>query len=101
LSTRGIHGVITNGTVEAGDCLVIGPQVPRLHHGDGLPVVMLIEDPRGLPIVFHDRSMRCLLAYPSHWPAPGKYQGVDRWIYATHERLPWHALVPFFDWEQA
>ena len=80
------------------NCIIIGKDVPRVHHSDGVPVYMIVEHPEGLPVAvnIHTKSpvIKNLLAYPSHWAAPG-CQG-DQFIYAFRE-MPWNALIPVFD----
>ena len=96
MSTAGIYGSIIDDRGEQTPCLLIGPNVPRIHYGDGLPVYMVIENDLGIPIQCKDKRLRNLLAYPSSMPAPGDYSP-GRWLYADHADLPWSALVPLFD----
>lgn len=98
MSDRGIHGVLTDGMHHKNPCLLIGDGVPRIHHSDGIPVYLVIESDRGIPIRCKNAALKNLLAYPSHLPAPGGYNP-DRWLYAHHEQLPWNALIPCFDKE--
>ena len=105
MSDRGIYGVVTDGTRNLNDCLLIGCDIPRVHHADGLRIYHVIESDQGLPVAVANgtkaNEFKRLLAYPSHWPAPGKYQGPGRWVYAYLEPMPWNALLPLFDWEDA
>jgi len=100
MSDRGIYGVIIGGDNPARtNCIIIGKDVPRVHHSDGVPVYLIVEHPDGLPVVVNNRTkspaIKNLLAYPSHWAAPG-CQG-DQFIYAFREPMPWNALIPVFD----
>lgn len=95
MSTRGIHGVLIDGVNYNDPCLLIGELVPRIHHSDGIPVYVVIEHDQGIPIVGKDKRLRNLLAYPSHYPGPGEHVP-DEWLYASHEQLPWDALIPCF-----
>ncbi len=99
MSGAGIYGVITNGLKSSGECLMIGEGVPQVHRCDGLAVYLVIEDPRGMPVRLKDGSRRHLLAYPSHWPGPGR-QTPNRWLYAYHETLRWESLIPIFELEE-
>ena len=101
MSDRGIYGSIIGA--EDGNqptCLIIGKCVPRMHHSDGVPVYLVIEHPEGIPVVLNDDGrtsleIKTLLAYPSHWAAPGCKS--ERFIYAYREPMPWQALIPIFD----
>jgi hypothetical protein len=96
VSSAGIYGQVIERGQPVGPCLIIGAEVPRLHHSDGIPVYLVTEHWRGTLVRGSDGKARELLAYPSAWPGPGD-QTEDRWIYAHHERLPWDAPVPLFD----
>lgn len=96
--TAGIYGSIVNGRELQERCLVIGDGVPRIHHSDGLAVYLVIESDDGIPVLMKDHGLKNLLAYPSHWPAAGEYNP-KRWLFAEHEHLAWHALIPCFDGE--
>ena len=100
MSSCGIHAVITSGKPKtlAEPCLLIGEGVPRIHHSDGIPVYLVIESEEGIPILQKNGRIKHLLAYPSHWSAPGKYNH-DHWLHGSHEHLAWHALIPCFDGE--
>ena len=95
MSDRGIHGILTDGIKRKDPCLVIGDLVPRRHHSDGIPVYVIVEHASGIPIVGKDKRLRNLLAYPSHYPGPGEHMP-DEWLFASHEQLPWEALIPCF-----
>ena len=96
MSDRGIPGIITDGASDPLDVLVIGSGVPRHHHSDGLPVYLVCEDVRGVRVVLKDNTVKILLAYPSHWPAP-RDRAPERWLFADHADLTWNALIPCFD----
>ena len=73
MSSCGIHGVLTDGVNRRDPCLLIGSDVPRVHHSDGIPVYLVIESDEGIPILGKDKRLRNLLAYPSQLPAPAAY----------------------------
>jgi hypothetical protein len=98
MSTAGIYASIVADGDSTKHCLLIGDGVPHIHHSDGMPVYMVIESERGIPIMLKDHSIRNLLAYPSSWVGPGEYNH-DHWLFAEHENLAWHALIPCFDGE--
>lgn len=100
MTTRGVYGTVIEAGRELGPCLIIGRSVPRIHHSDGVPVYLVLEHERGMPVRCTDGRERSLLAYPSDWPAPGEHDS-DRFVYAKHERLGFNAPVPLFDQERA
>lgn len=100
MSDRGIYAIITNGVHGFGDCLIVGYGVPRVHHTDSLPVFVVTQNLAGLPVKLKNGARERLIAYPSHWPAPREHNP-DHWIYASHEHLPWDAMIPCFDAEPA
>ena len=99
MTTHGLLADEIHGGEALYACMVIGPRVLRIHHSDQGRVYLVIEHEDGAPITFHDGTRRCLLAYPSHWPGPGRRQP-DHFVYANHERLPWNAPVPLHDLEE-
>lgn len=99
MSSAGVHATILDAGLDAGPALMIGAKVPRLHHSDGMPVYLVVPHPDGALIGLRGGNVMNLLAYPSHWPGPGK-RTPDRVIYASHERLAWNAPIPCFDTEE-
>ncbi len=96
VSYRGIHGVLTDGKEYSAPVLLVGSEIPRIHHSDGIPIYLVVEDDdAGIPVRCKNGRLRNLLTYPSHWPTPGSHDP-ELWAYATHERLPWDALIPCF-----
>lgn len=99
MSDRGVYAILTDGFNKVGDCLIIGRSIPRVHHADGLPVYLVVEHPDGILVATATGTkldkVLSLLAYPSHWPAPGG-KGKN-WVYAYREPMPFNALLPVFD----
>jgi hypothetical protein len=96
MSAAGVFAdIIRNGRPD-GQCLLIGPRIPRIHHSDGIPVYMVVEHHHGIELSTVS-GLASLLAYPSAWPGPGA-RG-ECWLYAKHERLQWNALIPLHDGE--
>lgn len=106
MSDRGIYASIFNGepsnvsgSITRPSCIIIGKDVPRVHHGDGVPVFFIVEHPDGVPVAVNNGTktptIKRLIAYPSHWPAPGAES--NKFIYAYREPMPWNALIPIFD----
>ena len=108
MTDRGIYGVVTDGSENLADCLLIGEDIPRVHHSDGVPVYLVVEHDQGLPVAVANGTkanrFKRLLAYPSHWPGPstsqGEHEDMHKWVYAYHEPMPWNALIPLFDLEE-
>ena len=96
MSAAGVYAEIIREGRPAGQCLLIGSRIPRLHHSDGIPVYLVIEHPDGVELSTAAGIAR-LLAYPSAWPRHGS-RG-EAWVYAKHERLQWKALIPLHDGE--
>ncbi len=97
MSYRGIHGVLTDGKERREPVLLVGAQVPRIHHSDGIPIYLVVEDDNaGIPVRCKNGNLVNLLAYPSHWPTHGTHDP-ELWAFAEHERLPWQALIPCFN----
>lgn len=96
MSAAGIYGELWSPREKIADVLIIGARVPRLHHSNGIPVYQVVDHPKGSLLALHNGDEARLLAYPSDWPAPGS-SGEGRYIYAKHERLPWHGPVLCFD----
>ena len=97
MTTAGLHAVVTDGIANSTHALLIGQDVPRIHHSDGAPVNVVFEHSDGIPVTDRHGFTRNLLAYPAHWPAPGGRSKNHAWVFATHEHLPWEALIPIFD----
>lgn len=105
MSSAGLFATVYEDGKAVGDCLIIGREVPRLHHSDGIPVYLVVAHDDGVPVTllrpdkhgYQGRTVK-LLAYPSAWPAIGGPSG--RVVFAKHERLRWSAPIPLFDVEE-
>lgn len=99
MSYCGIHGVLTDGRERHDPVLLVGAKVPRVHHSDGMPIYLVVEDnDAGLPVRCKNGDLVNLLAYPSHCPSHGD-QDPGLYLYAKHEYLPWETLIPCFTGE--
>lgn len=99
MSYCGIHGVLTDGKERQDPVLLVGSRVPRIHHSDGMPIYLVLEDDAvGIPVRCKNGALVNLLAYPSHCLGPGDHDP-ELWLYAKHEYLPWDALIPCFTGE--
>ena len=109
MSARGVYGKLTDGGSIVSVCLAIGWRVPSIHMSDGIPVYQVVIHPLGTEFVLVDprRSSAIrvaentvrLLAYPSHWPAPGA-RTPERSLFTNMELVPWNGrMIPVFDTE--
>lgn len=98
MSHAGVYAQVIERGIAVKTCLLVGAGIPRIHHGDGVPVYLVTEHKRGSPIADFAHKVRTLVAYPVAWPGPGGRMP-DRWVYAKHESMRFDAPVPLFDLE--